>query len=80
MEWKDGTTSWERLADLKESKPIEVAEFAVAQGLHDEPAFFWWVPYTLKCCACNLAAVNKHYHKHIHSNLYRATVLEGISV
>jgi hypothetical protein len=48
VEWKDGTTSWERLADLKESNPIEVAEFAVAHGLQDQPAFIWWVPYTLK--------------------------------
>ena len=39
VEWKDGTTSWERLADLKESNPIKVAEFAVAHGLQDEPAF-----------------------------------------
>jgi hypothetical protein len=66
VEWKDGTTSWERLADLKESNPIEVAEFAVAQGLHDEPAFLWWVPYTLKRRARILAAVNKCYHKRTH--------------
>jgi hypothetical protein len=26
VEWKDGTTSWEHLADLKESNPVEVAE------------------------------------------------------
>jgi hypothetical protein len=26
FEWKDGTTSWERLTDLKESNPVEVAE------------------------------------------------------
>jgi hypothetical protein len=33
---------------LKESYPIEVAEFAVIQeGIHDEPAFIWWVPYVL---------------------------------
>ena len=25
VEWKDGTTSWARLADLKESNPVEVA-------------------------------------------------------
>ena len=30
IRWKDGTTSWERLADLKESYPIEVAEYSVA--------------------------------------------------
>jgi hypothetical protein len=28
--WKDGMTSWERLVDLKESNPVEVAEYAVA--------------------------------------------------
>ena len=66
VEWKDGTTSWERLADPKESNPIEVAEFAVAQGLHDELAFLWWVPYTLKRRARILAAVNKRYHNRTH--------------
>jgi hypothetical protein len=25
--WKDGSTSWERLADLKESNPLECAEY-----------------------------------------------------
>jgi hypothetical protein len=45
--WKDGMTSWHQLAGLKDSYPIEVAEFAVTQGIHDEPAFIWWVPYVL---------------------------------
>jgi hypothetical protein len=48
VEWKDGTPSWERLADLKESNPIEVAEYAATKNLHDEPAFSWWVPHVLK--------------------------------
>jgi hypothetical protein len=30
VEWKYATTSWDRLADLKESNPVEVAEYAVA--------------------------------------------------
>jgi hypothetical protein len=25
VEWNDGTTIWERLADLKESNPVEVS-------------------------------------------------------
>jgi hypothetical protein len=45
FECKDGTTSWERLADLKETNPVEVAEYAVAKNLLDAPAFIWWVPY-----------------------------------
>ena len=41
VEWKDESTSWERLADLKESNPVEVADYAVAHGLESEPAFAW---------------------------------------
>ena len=64
--WKDGTTSWERLADVKESNPVQVAEYAVSRGLVDEPAFAWWVPFTLKKRDRIIAAVNKRYHKRTH--------------
>jgi len=47
VQWKDGSTSWEALKDLKESFPVQVAEFAVSKGLIDEPAFAWWVKETL---------------------------------
>ena len=46
--WKDGTSTWERLVDLKESNPIEVAGYTVAQDIAHQPAFAWWVPFTLK--------------------------------
>ena len=46
--WKDGSTSWEKLSDLKESHPIETAEYAYAQELEFEPAFNWWVHHTPK--------------------------------
>ena len=48
VEWKDGSSSWAALKDLKESFPIEVAEYAVANKLSDEPAFKWWVEETLR--------------------------------
>jgi hypothetical protein len=47
-QWKDGSISWENLADLKESHPIKNSEFAVTAGINHEPAFNWWVPHTLK--------------------------------
>jgi hypothetical protein len=47
-QWKDGSTSWENLADLKESHPLETAEYASTQGIDHEPAFNWWVPHVLK--------------------------------
>ncbi len=66
IKWKDGTTSWERLADLKESNPIELAEYAVTQGIDREPAFAWWVPYTLRKRNRIIAAVNRRYQKRTH--------------
>ena len=47
-QWKDGSSSWVNLADLKESYPIEVAEYAKILGIDHEPAFNWWVPHILK--------------------------------
>ena len=43
VEWKYGKTSWIELKDLKESNPIEVAEYFVVNHIVEEPAFKWWV-------------------------------------
>jgi hypothetical protein len=48
VKWKGGSTQWVRLADIKESNPVETAEYAVGNKLANEPAFKWWVPYTIK--------------------------------
>ena len=45
---RDGYEEWISLKDLKESYPVQTAEFSVSQKIHNEPAFKWWVPYTLK--------------------------------
>ena len=37
IEWKDNSTTWERLCDMKESYPVKVAEYAEAVGISDEP-------------------------------------------
>ena len=47
VEWKDGSTSCMKLKYLKESSPIEVAEYAVTNQIFEEPAFKWWVPHTI---------------------------------
>ena len=54
------------LADVKKSNPIEVAEYAVVQGIDHEPAFAWWVPHTLKKRNRMIASVNMQYHKTTH--------------
>jgi len=48
VEWNDGTSSWESLKDLKESNPLEVAQYASANQLLEEPAFAWWVPQVIR--------------------------------
>ena len=47
-QWKDKSTSWEKLSDLKESHPLETAEYATAMNIDHEPAFNWWAPHVLK--------------------------------
>ena len=48
IQWKDGTTMWEKLKDIKESNLIKAAEHAIANGIKKEPAFNWWVNFALK--------------------------------
>jgi hypothetical protein len=38
----------EPLKNLKESNPIEIVDYAVANRIDQEAAFAWWVPYTLR--------------------------------
>jgi hypothetical protein len=48
VEWRDGTSSWIELKDLKASNPVMVAEYAIANKISEEPAFKWWVRDVLK--------------------------------
>ena len=41
IQWKDGTSSWYSLKDLKDSNPVQVAEYGVINKLAEEPAFGW---------------------------------------
>ena len=68
IQWKDGSTSWERLSDVKESNPIETAEYSFARGINDEPAFTWWVNYTLKKRDRIISAVKKRVIKKSHKS------------
>jgi hypothetical protein len=43
VEWKEGGSDWIPLKDLKESYPVEVAEYGKANKIEEEPAFAWWV-------------------------------------
>jgi hypothetical protein len=40
--------SWYCLSDIKNSFPLHLAKYAVANGLKHEPAFALWVHHTIK--------------------------------
>ena len=48
VQWKDGSTPWQKLSDMKEFHPVEVAEYAHSKSLMREPAFNWWDPHVFK--------------------------------
>ena len=48
LQWKDGSSSWETMKDVKECYPVQLAEYAHCKRISQEPAFAWWVPHTLK--------------------------------
>jgi hypothetical protein len=66
IQWKDGSTSWERLTDVKESNPVEAAEYAITKSIESEPAFTWWVDFMMKKRDRIIAAVNQRVKKKIH--------------
>jgi len=66
VEWKDGTSDWVKLKDLKDSNPVELAEYAVANLIVNELAFKWWVPLTLKKRNRVIAKVKSQYLRTTH--------------
>ena len=60
---KDHSTQWFKLKDLKESNPLQVAEYVKNNQLEDEPAFKWWVPFTIRKRNRILSAMRKRYFR-----------------
>jgi hypothetical protein len=63
VQWKDACMAWVPLKLLKESNPVKVAEYVNANGLTNEPAFAWWVPFTLKQRDRIIKATKKRYFR-----------------
>ena len=48
LKWKDGSTTSDKLKDIKDSYPVQLAEYAVENRISEEPAFAWWVKFLLR--------------------------------
>ena len=64
--WKDGSSTWSKLKDVKDSYPVDLAEFAIQNKIADEPAFAWWVNYTLKKKGRIIANIKSKYWDRTH--------------
>ena len=66
VEWKDGSTTWVQLKDLKESYPVQLAEYAVQARISEEPAFAWWCSYVLRKRNRIISKVKSKYWQRTH--------------
>ena len=66
VQWKDGLKSWVPMIDVKESYPVELAEYAKMRKIDREPAFAWWVSHTLKKRDLIISSVKQRVKKRTH--------------
>src|SRR6056300_2119734 len=64
--WKDGSSNYVPLKDMKESFPVELAMYAKEKGIDDEPAFAWWVDHVLKKQKAFIGKVKSKYWERTH--------------
>jgi hypothetical protein len=62
----NGLHQWIALKILKESNPVQVTGYTIARDIADEPAFAWWIPYTLRKSNVIVLAVNSRLWKASH--------------
>ena len=49
VQWKDKSLTWIAMKDVKDSYPVQLAEYATAARIAEEPAFAWWSqPHVLR--------------------------------
>jgi hypothetical protein len=81
VSWKDGSSDWMPLKDLKDSYPIQIAEYAMANKIANEPAFNWWV-HTVLRKRNRIVAKVKRYWRTTHKFGIRLpkTVAEALAI
>jgi hypothetical protein len=66
VRWKDGSSTWISLKDLKDTYPVELADYAINNKIQDEPAFAWWVPYVIKKRTAIISKLRSKYWQKTH--------------
>jgi len=66
VRWKDGAETWTPLKDIKETYPVQLAEYATTTRIHEEPAFAWWIADVLRKRERILSKVKTKYWSKTH--------------
>jgi Reverse transcriptase (RNA-dependent DNA polymerase) len=66
VEWKVGGSDWIALKDFKESYSVEVAKYAKANKIAEEPAFVWWVNDVIRRRNRIISKIKSRYWKTTH--------------
>ena len=82
VSWKDGSSNWMSLKDLKDSYLVQIAEYAVANRIANKPAFNWWVHTVLLRTRNRIVAKVKRYWRTTHKFGIRLpkTVAEALAI
>lgn len=68
VEWKDGSSDWVPLKDLKDTGLVELVEYAVANNILEEPAIVWWVSFCLNKLNRIIHKVKSKYWQKTHKD------------
>ncbi len=66
VEWRDGSSSWHPMNEIKNSFPLHLAEYAVKHCIQDEPAFKWWIKEALRRKRYMIKAAQTRYARRTH--------------
>ena len=66
VSWKDGSSNWVPLKNLKDAYPVQIAEYTVANKIANEQAFNWWVLHTALRKRNRIVTKVKRYWKATH--------------
>ena len=66
IKWKYGSSTWNQVKDVKESFPVQLAEYAVLKKIADETAFTWWIKKLLKKRDSIISKTASKYWKKTH--------------
>ena len=70
VKWESGESTFIALKDIKESNPIEIADYARANKIDKEPAFAWWIPAVIKRRNAIIKKTSRKIRKNMKFGIY----------